>query len=132
MAEKLCFVSILFPLFFSFSFPLFLLFLLFSPYVSLVVDHIHTVTRYQLVFCFLKLYFLGFVCSCSDTARIQFRLPDGSSMTEDFPSTSTLSVARQFVAMVRQPCFVLFHGTTLYDYNSLLGQLTLLLWHVIT
>ncbi|XP_065179166.1 UBX domain-containing protein 4-like [Sycon ciliatum] len=34
----------------------------------------------------------------SDMARIQFRFPDGSSLTEDFSSTTQLSVARQFVA----------------------------------
>ena len=37
----------------------------------------------------------------SAIARIQFRLPDGSSFTNQFPSESRLQEARQFVAQVR-------------------------------
>lgn len=38
--------------------------------------------------------------SCSAIARIQFRLPDGSSFTNQFPSEARLEEARQFAAQV--------------------------------
>lgn len=43
--------------------------------------------------------------SCSAIARIQFRLPDGSSFTNQFPSEARLEEARQFAAQVNW-CFV--------------------------
>lgn len=46
----------------------------------------------------IKLYFLPH----SAIARIQFRLPDGSSLTNQFPSETTLQEARQFAAQVSQ------------------------------
>lgn len=36
----------------------------------------------------------------SSVARIQFRLPDGSSFTNQFPSDAPLEEARQFAAQV--------------------------------
>lgn len=38
---------------------------------------------------------------CSTVARIQFRLPDGSSFTNQFPSDAPLEEARQFAAQVK-------------------------------
>lgn len=42
----------------------------------------------------------------STVARIQFRLPDGSSFTNQFPSDAPLEEARQFAAQVNL-CLVL-------------------------
>ena len=41
-----------------------------------------------------------FSLSYSAVARIQFRLPDGSSFTKQFPSDVPLEEARQFAAQV--------------------------------
>ena len=41
-----------------------------------------------------------FSLSYSAVARIQFRLPDGSSFTNQFPSDAPLEEARQFAAQV--------------------------------
>ena len=38
-------------------------------------------------------------CVCRETARLQFRLPDGSSMTETFPSSSSLLTAVDVVRL---------------------------------
>lgn len=45
----------------------------------------------------------------STVARIQFRLPDGSSFTNQFPSDAPLEEARQFAAQVNL-CLVLTYS----------------------
>lgn len=44
--------------------------------------------------------------SHSAIARIQFRLPDGSSFTNQFPSEAHLEEARQFAAQVKRCLFI--------------------------
>uniref|UniRef100_A0A8D1EZD6 UBX domain-containing protein 4 n=1 Tax=Sus scrofa TaxID=9823 RepID=A0A8D1EZD6_PIG len=52
-----------------------------------------------LVSIYLFIYlFIGHTCSICSVARIQFRLPDGSSFTNQFPSDAPLEEARQFAA----------------------------------
>ncbi|KAM3607820.1 uncharacterized protein V6R79_014534 [Siganus canaliculatus] len=48
------------------------------------------------------------------TARIQFRLPDGSSITNQFPSQSTLQEARQFALQEVGSCYGNFSLATMF------------------
>ncbi|ELK27657.1 UBX domain-containing protein 4 [Myotis davidii] len=70
----------------------------------------------------------------STVARIQFRLPDGSSFTNQFPSDAPLEEARQFAAQAGRPTTSMVHSSS-GDFWTLLGTVLypfLAIWRLIS
>uniref|UniRef100_A0ABI7ZA53 UBX domain-containing protein 4 n=1 Tax=Felis catus TaxID=9685 RepID=A0ABI7ZA53_FELCA len=70
----------------------------------------------------------------STIARIQFRLPDGSSFTNQFPSDAPLEEARQFAAQAGRPTTSMVHSSS-GDFWTLLGTVLypfLAIWRLIS
>nr|XP_048299716.1 UBX domain-containing protein 4 isoform X2 [Myodes glareolus] len=70
----------------------------------------------------------------STVARIQFRLPDGSSFTSQFPSDAPLEEARQFAAQAGRPATSIVHSSS-RDIWTLLGTVLypfLAIWRLIS
>ncbi|XP_017177728.1 UBX domain-containing protein 4 isoform X2 [Mus musculus] len=70
----------------------------------------------------------------STIARIQFRLPDGSSFTNQFPSDAPLEEARQFAAQAGRPATSIVHSSS-GDIWTLLGTVLypfLAIWRLIS
>ncbi|XP_073097481.1 UBX domain-containing protein 4 isoform X4 [Manis javanica] len=70
----------------------------------------------------------------STIARIQFRLPDGSSFTNQFPSDAPLEEARQFAAQAGRQTTSMVHSSS-GDFWTLLGTVLypfLAIWRLIS
>lgn len=50
----------------------------------------------------------------SSEVRLQFRLPDGSSLTQNFPREALLDTARKFICSVRMSPYLIFNNNFIF------------------